>query len=1252
MLSEFESNSADESQIREPLLNIASSMRLLKQAQKESKGVYGQQGNESKIMRLLEDAGRFEEARRLLDSSDWPVYRKAAGLADLVLKMKNAGQDGQELVKSIRRHFKEMRAIEKAQIVKEGEADEDEDEENAETPDPAYKQKRIECCIEVVPYLIGAQFHEDASKIAQKNLKEKRYLEQVVKAAFSMGFFNETIEFIKNPPYTRLDRAQVFIDLFRDSTKGKSNERFFTAALKELDYGMDSKPQSYTDHYFKQLTLILASQKRFDEAEKFINQISSRDHREDCWKDIAPLMAAAGDVTRAQSIIQNNISDKAWQTDAYFKMATHFAEQGDAKRAMKVVQLLCKSPQGRTQALLHIAYQSSDAAASALFQIAKQEVLQIHDKEDRERLMEQMQTKEQELERKKHVKKDEPVKQKTSVETRSSQQLRMTDHVTKQSKNYTERLIQAAGTLLQRSSSKQEGEDQNGIAQINSLSQADWQQIIQVAVTQNDEELIAAVGTFFQTQDRAFLIANLDQTQRAHVTALLDHGRSWMPMLTAKELTPINTHVRSRLTEIMKPAPNQENIADVRHESKILCTTLLQLSSKDANDIILQTARSLSKEIANPIFTRIIHTLLESNTPKGNDLGLQIVGNENLPSHLAWLYLRKLVANGYLNEDFLKYLRANIGDWEEEPTTQEIVELEREDLNLIRLIINRLHIPPDLHVIRLIRNWEWKDDQEEIDNRKHPEVVIGHILEMASHFEKMSDRDELVEYLAEDTDRAAAYYLMHGGAVKFSLTNQYRAGHFINMLARVDKLNYHNVPLEQWQQALTKKNMNEEQVSTIVSRLKAGQFPLEGESAWRVRLDVSDTEVLKVLEREAAGLLGKNQLGALLKYSLYHQWLLDGKDVENAASIEAVNGLAELESVIAKIEHQYPEYITLAEQHYVRDWKKNSLGNPQAFNFSLSNVLQETAYPIRLEEILGKSSHLCKAFLHSTKQRLKMQMAKGTLTKDEYQAQLKELEQEVESPEGFIACLAKELNSSIPAQLSSEWESHIESVFGRYNALLHEDAGEGRQKRVVTLRYLDKRKDLIAALRFADGAQCCFTSEHHDDDMPEDEYDEDYEENDGTAKWIARIWKDPLSFVFLIEDNEIDASKRDAIGFVFGSFGLNEKKEPVTLLNGVYLERQKTDTAVQSILKTIERQFSQRLGAEEQFVASRHGGTAYLGGEYDNKTRQVLRLRALGTSRYFGDELEKESYDDLNLKPNTVSRTDDEVWHKRIASND
>jgi hypothetical protein len=183
------------------------------------------------------------------------------------------------------------------------------------------------------------------------------------------------------------------------------------------------------------------------------------------------------------------------------------------------------------------------------------------------------------------------------------------------------------------------------------------------------------------------------------------------------------------------------------------------------------------------------------------------------------------------------------------------------------------------------------------------------------------------------------------------------------------------------------------------------------------------------------------------------------------------------------------------------------------------------------------------------------------------------------------------------------------------------------------LCWLDKRRDFLAFLRFADCVPCCFhsgssayRSRHLD-----------------TQRSVLALWKDPFSFCFQIRHKE--KLNRRVEGFVFGSFAVTEEG-PALLLNGMYLRRQRS-LLRGAILRAIEDSWARPLGIRLIALGLRHGGRGVLPEGYAPRPGlKVRRLRALVEP---GGTLACAAYDDLGLAPNQVLQSPLRLYWRSLA---
>jgi len=195
---------------------------------------------------------------------------------------------------------------------------------------------------------------------------------------------------------------------------------------------------------------------------------------------------------------------------------------------------------------------------------------------------------------------------------------------------------------------------------------------------------------------------------------------------------------------------------------------------------------------------------------------------------------------------------------------------------------------------------------------------------------------------------------------------------------------------------------------------------------------------------------------------------------------------------------------------------------------------------------------------------------------------------------------------------TSEWKSHLSQVMSDLEASKGQAHDERGHNVRFELTFLDKGKDFIRSVRFADGAHCCFDSTNYT-----------VQGEHGAADWIARINADPLSFVMDIKQE----GSREISGFVFGRMGVDpDSEEPVVMVNGIYSQK-KSPAFTNNLLSHIEAQFADRINARSILLASQHGGSLPQAPDgYGQVTNQNVRaIRALP---------EDTTYDDIGTTAN------------------
>lgn len=606
------------------------------------------------------------------------------------------------------------------------------------------------------------------------------------------------------------------------------------------------------------------------------------------------------------------------------------------------------------------------------------------------------------------------------------------------------------------------------------------------------QQIIAEYALVLPEKGRVAFLKAFPEPERKKIEAVMDRALSEV----LKEGTVVESEEKQQLRAVRKRIDDGLTEAlgagspDDRTIVKVLNQAAYTLGDKDTADVILGLGQDVlegGKESSRHI-PRLFATLIALNTHKGNSLAIELLGRNELADPYALYFLQQLVKNEYLDSGLLTVLQERAGHG----SAQEKVDAEHKFLELVRLIITRLNINPDADVMRLITDDEWKDEQGE--RLTEPEAIVEKIREQKKRFEKVDDKDQLVQILKSDRRAATIYYVLYGGKTRFALVNSYNSDKFFTAIGKMDALRVHEPTVAKFKQTLIINGVQVDTAEAIIGNLRAGHFPLGGEYAKSIRVDVSDSDRLKSLEAQAAETFGCEQLGVLLKIRAYQQFLEGQGDQKRVQDMAACNGLTDLRAVIADIESQYPQLRRTLQDNpaLLSTWKK--LGDKEILRLSLPSVLNEQRNAVDLRDLLQKVEVQRKSLVSQYKQQTKEFLRKlsDPAVREEEKKKIIDQVQMIEEKGAsklFAYIVSETMAASVDAgregldpKLSeletmalAEWESHIAQIFGEYQAIDPKALAKTSQRN-ISLRFLDKRNDLVECARFADSAQCCFNS--------------------------------------------------------------------------------------------------------------------------------------------------------------------------------
>lgn len=852
-----------------------------------------------------------------------------------------------------------------------------------------------------------------------------------------------------------------------------------------------------------------------------------------------------------------------------------------------------------------------------------------------------------------------------------------------------------------------------------------------------NEEILQSLGLVLTEEQRQEFLKAIPDSERQRVSNILDLAASKILHQSLVEKGTSDEEqrraVRKRLYEELSKSLADEKYTD-QATVKLVGRALGELG-EDSRQLFLELIRDETSDRANKQETaigqsgdrlpRVIKIMLDNfDDYRANDLILKLAADKQTDHHLSIYLFGKLVEKKYLPADVNTW-------WQAKKSSAKSVDQRRAEeeqaLNIIKKVAGELGVIPSQQILEFIdddRRWQDKRKTLDLDQR------IEKIRASQTEFAGMTDSRQLAETLHQDENKAMIYYLLHGGEDRFNLINKYEFDKFKEMLGLIAELRVHEKPLRQFQETLLGSGLSRQEADQIISRLRAGHFPLakESQAGQEISFEVSENAAMKNANTEIGRVLGREQLAVILLFPLYREYLQANNTQpaqEFLKQISNASTFAERQALIEQINQSFPDFQEQAKKDLQPNWLK--FGEKMVMELTLDQVFNQATVPIHGEEVLPKLDakridlkRIKKEFLvllknesqaikdisqkitqkKKARQGLALGLEKQTdeakrrglqVKIDEIDQALAKLEQdrkllgEIKAEDRFndlnpaerqkmvddtareIVALTEKSPSAIFTYITMqvlgeerltesdlglirEMESHLQGPFQTITDLLtyERKPQEATKKRThLRLEYLDKTNRSMAMMRFADSKICCFSSSN---------YEMRVQHDTPNKYWVASINADPLSFVISMEapsEEPVQPNQtqvKENLGFIFGSFGLNENNELAIMLNGIYYAPGIEDQEqVKTILEGVEKIFA-GLPIKTMAVASMYGGGAVgekLPKEFSNQPVELTRLRALDS----GDgRPENKIYDDLSTGSdlNRLHTYSGSVYHKDL----
>ncbi len=846
-----------------------------------------------------------------------------------------------------------------------------------------------------------------------------------------------------------------------------------------------------------------------------------------------------------------------------------------------------------------------------------------------------------------------------------------------------------------------------------------------------DRKLLADYALVLPEVERSDFLALLPDDVRRQVAIQLDEASTKVLHQSVVERGTEEDKQRKEL-RLRVYQEMQKVMQDSKKTDKKIAGALARAMSRlggDARLLLLELARDeMEKDLEagkeQDYLPHVVGILLkEFDDWRVNDIALQMVGDENAKPAFAKNLLLRLIKRGYVPSD--------VGDWwKERRAAAKVHKTEKGDeiekLKLVRKVIADLGVVPSRDILKFLedeKQWRGKS----LDER------IKQIKESQKEFSKLTTQRELVEVLVADEHKSMIYFLLHGGDDRFNLINNYNFDKFKEMLKLIADLKIHPEPIRKFEQTLRGAGLAKTEADLVMARLLSGHFPLANvEQAYQeASFEVSENAAVKNANAEIGRVLGREQLGVVLLFPLYREYLEKEADAEATAVVKKMQNahtFADRLALVAEIESVHPDFQEKAKAELQESWR--ALGEKMVLEMSLDQVFNTQNISLRGEELIPRLNskrvdlkRMKKDLLVALrggneklnklqqelykKKRVRSQLNIGlekqtdegkradlqqkisTLNKDIsvletqksaiYDTKVTERfvdlspaekEQEVEKIGREIVALTEKSPSAIftyltmqvlgeerlreqDVQLVQEMESHLQGPFQTIqDYLTYQPIGKERTEKKnmrVGLRFVDKVERLMNMVRFADSKICCFSSNN---------YEMRVQHETPNKYWVASINADPLSFVISMEiprgDVETEEKKKQVsenMGFIFGSFALDNNGQLAIMLNGIYYAPGiEDDRQVSVILGKVENMF-QGLPIKHMAIATQYGGAVKMPSEYSNTPIDFTRLRALDSG---SGQPEDKIYDDLGtgerLNHSKTYNTGGtgSVWHREL----
>lgn len=466
---------------------------------------------------------------------------------------------------------------------------------------------------------------------------------------------------------------------------------------------------------------------------------------------------------------------------------------------------------------------------------------------------------------------------------------------------------------------------------------------------QNDENLLKNYALVLKESNREDLLRLMPEGKRNQIAHVLDtEAAKYLHQSLVETNTPEEEQrrkVRMRLyRELQSALAGGEKYE--KSTVKKIGKALGELG-EDTRQLLLELVRDETEKIKikpgekNEFLPRIVKTMLDNfDDWRANDLILHLAAEKDMDDHLSMYLLGKLTERGYIPKDVKIW-------WREQKN-------KKTSLEIIKNTISELGVIPSKDILEFIGNdAQWNKSGKILSLADR----ISEIQVSQKEFADIHNNHDLVKKLNENENKAMMYYLLHGGDDRFNLINKYEFYKFKEMLRLISRFKIHQKPISMFKESLLASGINSQEIEKITAKLLDGQYPLvKSEQAYQeVSFEISENAALNNANTEIGKVLGKEQLGVVLSFPLYREYLEeDGSDEAKIilADMEKATTFEERKMLLEKINLKFTNYRDKIKKDLQDSWVK--FGEKMVLEMTLDQVLSSDEIVIKGQELLPR----------------------------------------------------------------------------------------------------------------------------------------------------------------------------------------------------------------------------------------------------------------------------------------------------------